>query len=563
MIQDQLAEQIQLAVAAAQSAGALPAFEWDQDVAIDRPRNPEHGDFATPVALKLQKLAGARPRDVAEAIVAHLPINGLIHAAEIAGPGFINLRLNPTWLTSQVDAVLHDGAAYANLDVGRGVRTQVEFVSANPTGPLTVGHARGAILGDTLATLLGAAGYEVTREYYFNNAGLQMENLGESLQIRYGELLGEADRQIVPGKHYVGDYLRWIAATLYAFHGDSWRDKPRDAFKDVAVDTIFANIRHTLLRLKIEHDIYFNEDTLFTDGQVDAVIEELKAGDWLYLKDGAWWFRATEFGQADDPVIIRSNGAPTYRLPDIAYHRNKLQRFDRIVDILGSDHKDEVVDVRDGLKALGENPEKIGVLLHQFTTLIRDGEEVKMSTRRANYVTLDELIDEVGADAVRFFMLAYSPTSQMTFDINQAKSQQENENPVIYIQYAHARTVGILDREAPRRGIVYNPDASTSALTHEAERDLIDTILRLKEVIIKVAETLEPHHIAYYARELASSFNNFYDKCPVLRTDVPPELQQARLKLVAAARIALARTLNLMSMNAPDEVAREETPATA
>ncbi|HEX8684248.1 MAG TPA: arginine--tRNA ligase [Ardenticatenaceae bacterium] len=558
MIQDQLAAHIQQAIAAAQSAGALPAFDWDNEVVMDRPRNAEHGDFATPVALKLQKLAGTKPRAVAEAIVAHLPTGDLIHAAEIAGPGFINLRLNPAWLTSQLDTILQAGPAYADLDIGQGRKTQVEFVSANPTGPLTVGHARGAILGDTLATLLQAAGYEVVREYYFNNAGLQMENLGESLQIRYLQLLG-IEREIVPGRHYEGDYMQWIAATLLAFHGDTWRDQSRDAFKGLAVETIFANIRHTLRRLRIEFDVYFNENSLYENGAVEEVIEDLKARDWLYFHEGAWWFKATTFGKEKDRVFVRSNGMPTYRVPDIAYHRDKLRRFDKIVDIFGSDHKDAIPDVVDALTALGEeNTASIGVLLHQFTTLVRDGEEVKMSTRRANYVTLDELIDEVGPDAVRYFMLAYSPTSQMTFDINQAKSKQENENPVIYIQYAHARAVGILDREAPKRNIAYNPDASTLPLTHEAERDLINEMLRLREVVAKVEQTLEPHHVAYYARDLAASFNNFYDKCPVLRTDVPPDVQQARLKLVAAARVALARTLQLMSMNAPDEITREE-----
>jgi arginyl-tRNA synthetase len=561
MVQQELAEQIRQAIAAAQEAGALPAFEWDNEVIIERPRKAEHGDFATPVALKLAKPSGSKPRDVAERIAAHLETGALIASAEIAGPGFINLRLHPDWLTGQVDAILEQGSGFAELAVGEGVRTQVEFVSANPTGPLTVGHARGAVLGDTLASLLEAAGYEVTREYYFNNAGLQMESLGETLQIRYLELLGDTSRSLQPGRHYEGEYMQWIAATLHAFHGDSWRERPVVDFKDLAVDAIFAHIRHTLSRLGIEFDVYFNENSLYDSGEVDGVLEELKRREWLYFNEGAWWFKATEFGKEKDRVFIRSSGMPTYRVPDIAYHRNKLSRFDKVVDILGADHKDAFPDVVDALKALGEETEGIGALIHQFTTLVRDGEEVKMSTRRATYVTLDELIDEVGADAVRYFMLAYSPTSQMTFDINVAKSQKENENPVIYIQYAHARACGILEREAPRRGIEFDPEAATTSLTEEAEAGLINEIMRLKEVIMKVAETLEPHHIAYYARDLAASFNNFYDKCPVLRSDVPPELQQARLKLVAAARLALARTLALMSMNAPTEITREQEAA--
>ncbi|MGH2543602.1 MAG: arginine--tRNA ligase, partial [Ardenticatenaceae bacterium] len=350
----------------------------------------------------------------------------------------------------------------------------------------------------------------------------------------------------------------WIAASLYALHGGTWRDKSVAEFKDVAVAAIFADIRRTLRRLNIRFDVYFNEDSLYHTGEVEAVIEGLKRRGWLYLDEGAWWFKATEFGREKDRVFVRSSGVPTYRVPDVAYHRNKLTRFDKIIDIFGADHKDAAPDVIDALRALEEDAGAIGVLIHQFTTLIREGEEVKMSTRRATYVTLDELIDEVGADAVRYFMLAYSPTSHMTFDIDQAKSKKENENPVIYIQYAHARACGILDREAPRRGIDYDPEADTSPLMHEAERELIYAMLRLEEVIARVEEALEPHHIAYYARDLATAFNNFYDKCPVLRSDVPHELQQARLKLTAAARIALARTLELMSMSAPTQIAPQE-----
>ncbi len=557
MIQNELSEIIQRAVSAAQAAGLLPSFEWDGEVTIERPRNAEHGDFATPIAMKLAKPARRSPREVAQAIAAHLETGELLAAADIAGPGFINLRLNPHWLAEQVNLILQQGHAFADLALGQGIRTQVEFVSANPTGPLTVGHARNAVLGDTLATLLQAAGYEVTREYYFNNAGLQMESLGETLQIRYRELLGEPSASLVEGRHYQGEYMHWIAAALYAMQGDGWRDKPVSAFKEVAVEAIFADIRSTLQKLGIQFDVYFNEDSLYGAGEVEAVIEGLKERGWLYFHEGAWWFKATEFGKEKDRVFVRSNGVPTYRVPDIAYHRNKLRRFDRIVDIFGADHKDAAPDVMDALSALGEETSGIGVLIHQFTTLIRDGEEVKMSTRRATYVTLDELIEEVGADAVRFFMLAYAPTSQMTFDINQAKSKKENENPVIYIQYAHARACGILDREAPRRGIVYDADADTRPLTHEAERALINEMLRLREVIAEVARTLEPHRITYYARELASAFNNFYDKCPVLRTDVPADVQQARLKLTAAARLALARTLALMSMSAPEEIKAE------
>lgn len=487
--------------------------------------------------------------------MAHLPAQGVVARAEVAGPGFVNLWIDPTWFAAQVDGILDAGAAYANLELGAGQTLQVEFVSANPTGPLTVGHARGAVLGDTLARLMEAAGYEVTREYYFNNAGLQMEALGESLRIRYLALLGESTEGLTIGRHYEGDYIQWIAAALLALHGGAWRDKAISEFKDLAVDAIFAHIRHTLNRLDIQFDIFFNEDSLYGSGEVEAVLAELKARDMLYFDEGAWWFKATAFGKEKDRVFVRSNGVPTYRVPDIAYHRNKLQRFDRVVDIFGADHKDAYPDVLDALTALGEDGSSVDVLIHQFTTLVRDGEEVKMSTRRASFITLDELLDEVGPDAVRYFILSYAPGSHNTFDIDQAKSQNERENPSLYVQYAHARCCGILDREAPKRGVVYDADADLSPLRHEAERALIREMLRLREMIARVAESSEPHHIAYYARDLAAAFNNFYDKCPVLRDDLPNELRQARLKLTAAARIALARTLDLMGMVAPDEIA--------
>ena len=550
MIQDRIRELIERAIRAAQDAGDLPEVDLP-DITVERPNRPEHGDFASPVAMPLAGPMKRNPRQIADTIVAHFPENEVVTELEVAGPGFINMRLTPNWLTDQVDRILEEGAHYADVDLGEGRRAQVEFVSANPTGPLTVGHGRNAVIGDAMASILEAAGWDVTREYYFNDGGLQMKVLGESVRLRVRELLGEEIE--FPEDHYQGEYLVEIARKLLAEYGEDVVAKDWEFFKEYAEDEIFAEIRATLNRLNIQHDVYTNEVSFYEDDSVWDVVDRLRAKGYAYDKEGAIWFEATEFGSDKDRVLVRSTGEPTYRLPDVAYHIDKLERgFDLVVDVLGSDHVAQTPDIANAVRALGYDADKIHVIFHQFITLVRGGEKVKMSTRRANFVTLDELIDEVGADAVRFFMIHRSPDAQMDFDMALA-TEQSDENPVYYVQYAHARTAGILERNAPDYGVTYDPDADVSVLTHDSEKTLINEMLRLSEVIHLCAGRLEPHQLTFYARDLATAFSAFYRDCPVLAAE-DEQLVAARMKLVKAAQIALARVLHMMGMNAPKEM---------
>lgn len=638
MLQSILAQQIHAALQAAQAAGDLPAFDLPaaDAVVIERPKQADHGDFATPVAMQMSKGARRAPRQLAEALVKHLPTGGdaMIASAEIAGPGFVNLRLSIPWLQAQVDRILHGGPHYADLTLGAGQTAMSEFISANPTGPLTVGHARNAVLGDIMANLLSAAGYQVTREYYFNDGGLQMKNLAESVRVRALQELGE--KIDFPENYYVGEYIREIARDLLASYGPSVVERDWTFFRDQAVEVIFADIRRTQDRLGIHFDVYTNEMTFFDSalpGNVWDIVERLDDAGATYEADEATWFRATAFGADKDRVLLRSKTAsifgalraaqarvgmpftryptensmefydrsqpvnawtaldelrqqglieeengniwlratraggsedvllwdknrrrdPTYRLPDISYHINKLERgFSVIVDVLGADHVAQFPDIRAAVAALGHDASRIKVLAYQFVTLVRNGEQVKMSTRRANYVTLDQLIDEVGTDAVRYFLISRTPDTPFDFDLGLA-AKQSDENPVYYIQYAHARTAGILKRNAPQRNITFDPAADVQLLQHPSELALIRQLLRLSEVLHITVTRLEPHHLAYYAHELAATFSAFYRDCHVLDPANVP-LSQARLKLVQATQIALARSLGLMGMNAPEEM---------
>ncbi len=550
LIPERIRQIVEQALRAAVEAGDLPDVPLP-NVPVERPKQAEHGDFATPVALSLARPMRRAPRQIAEAIVRHLPSNELIERAEIAGPGFVNFHLSPAWLARQVDEVLAKGVRYADLDLGGGRKAQVEFVSANPTGPLTVGHGRNAVIGDTLANILEATGWEVTREYYYNDAGRQMRILGESVKLRLLELLGKPVE--FPEEYYQGEYIVDIARAILEQYGPDAAEEDWRFFKEIAQEMIFADIKATLERLGIHHDVLTNEASFYEDGSIWRVVEALKEKGYAYEKDGAIWFRATAFGADKDRVLVRSTGEPTYRLPDIAYHVQKIERgFDLIVDVLGADHVAEMPDVINAVRALGYDADRIRPIFYQFVTLVRHGQVVKMSTRRANFVTLDEVIDEVGPDAVRFFMVSRSPDAQMEFDLELAKEQSE-ENPVYYVQYAHARTAGILERTAPERGITFDPGADVTVLTHPAEKALISEILRLSEVLYLCSDRLEPHHLTFYARDLARTFNLFYRDCPVLAAETP-ELVGARMKLVKAAQIALARTLDLLGMSAPKEM---------
>ncbi len=550
LVRDQIATWMATGLRAAQEASALPAFD-PPPVAVERPRQANHGDYASPVCLRLAREARMSPREIAARVVEHLPPAPFAGKVEVAGAGYINVTLDPGWLAAQVETILEAGEAFGSLEIGRGQKAQVEFVSANPTGPLTVGRGRGGVMGDTLANLLMAAGYQVEREYYFNNAGRQMEILGNSVRLRYLELLGQ--EVAFPEDHYQGDYIRDIAAALQAEYGDGLVDADLRVFKERAEAEIFAGIRATLARLRIHFDHYFNEDSLHTGGQVADVLARMRERGYVYEKDGAIWFRAGEDGKKDR-VLVKSTGEPTYRLPDIAYHVEKIRRgYDLMVTILGADHVEEYPDVLAGLQALGYRTDNVRVVFHQFVTLVRGGEQVRMSTRRGHFVTLDELIDEVGSDAVRYFMLARSPDSHMEFDLDLAVEQSER-NPVYYVQYAHARIASIL-RHAAEQGWDIESPGDVSLLTHPSEQALIRKMLELPEVIEQGVVQLTPHYLPFYAQELAAIFHAFYRDCRVVSSDpADADLTRARLRLVRAARLVLARALHLMGMTAPERM---------
>jgi arginyl-tRNA synthetase len=531
----------------AQAAGALVKVDPPPVVALDRPKRPEWGDYSSPLALALARPAQLPPPEVAARLAAHLPDSDMIAGATISNPGFLNFTLSPAWVAAQVEAILAAGPAFSDFDLGGGRKAMVEFVSANPTGPLSVGRGRGGVLGDTMANLLSAAGYRVTREYYFNNAGKQMRDLAESLRLRYLQALGQTVE--FPDSYYQGEYLAELGRRLAAERGPALAEAEWQVFKDIAEAAMFESIQATLARLGIHMDVFFNENSLYDDGSVWQVAQALRDRGYAYESEGAVWLKARELGGAEDRVIVKSSGEPTYRLPDIAYHRNKLERgFELVIDVLGADHKDAFPDVLRGLRALGLDPSGIKMLMNQFVTI--KGE--RMSTRAGRFTLLDELIDEVGADGVRYFMLMRSADSHLEFDLDLAREQSE-KNPVYYVQYAHTRIAGILRRAGA--GGHSEAGGEVARLAHPAEQTLIRRILELPDVIDLAVKELAPHHLTYYAQDLATVFHAFYRDCQVLPSEnqpVEPDLTRARLKLVRAAQMALARALGLMGVSAPE-----------
>lgn len=550
-IQDQLSALIRAALTTAQHAGALPTFDLPAEIVIQRPK-AGYGDFASPIAMALAKPARQSPLSIAQNIVAHLPTTDLIGRVEVAPPGFINIWLAADWLSRQLDLILKAGQTFGNLTFGASQTAQVEFVSANPTGPLTVGHGRNAVLGDTLARLLETVGYTVTREYYYNDAGRQMELLGESVRARYLQLLGQPVDW--SDDYYQGEDIIDIARDLLTEFGATLATGPVTPFRQKAQDVITQHQQAALERLNIKFDVLFNENSLTTSGAVWETVRALEEKSYAYKHEGAIWLKMTALGGDQDRVLVRSNGEPTYTLPDIAYHKNKFDRgFDLMVNVLGADHAAQYPMVAGALKVLGYDIRKLRVVHYQFITLLRDGEVVRMSKRKANYVTLNELIDEVGPDVVRYFLLMRAVDTHIEFDLNLAVKQSD-DNPVYYVQYAHTRIAGVL-RQAEERGIQYDPQADVSVLVDPSELALIREMLRLEEVVALAAKQLAPHHLCFYATDLATTFHVFYDRCPVLppkQTD--PALTQARLKLCAGAKQTLARVLGLLGVSAPDRM---------
>lgn len=518
--------------------------------AIEVPKREGQGDFSTNFALVAAGLDKRKPRDLAQHLAELLGKEPMIERVEIAGPGFINLFLNKAIWATVLAPIYEQDARFGRSDIGAGKKVLVEFVSANPTGPLSVGHGRNAVLGDAIARVLAAAGFQVQREYYFNDAGRQMRVLGESTQARYLELLGLANT--FPEDGYQGDYIYDIARSMVDEGGDSFKDVEVAVFKDRAQQAIFADIDATLKRIGIGFDTYFNEHTLYEDGRVYQVVDELRAKGLVYEQEGATWFKTSELGQEQDRVIIKSTGEPTYRLPDIAYHLDKFTRgYDWMINVFGSDHIATVPDVLAGVRALGHDDGRITVVLYQFVTLLRDGKQVKMSTRKATFVTVDELVDEVGPDALRFFFLMRKPDNLIEFDLDLAKKQSQ-ENPVFYVQYAHARLCSI-ERQAKEQGIGSGGDAeSLQRLVEAEEYGLLKTLADYPQLVAGAATDLAPHRVVFYLMELAGQFHGYYNKHKVLGED--NQLSGARLLLCGAVKRVLRNGLQLIGLSAPESM---------
>ena len=518
--------------------------------AIEIPKREGQGDFSTNFALVAAGLDKRKPRDLALQLAGLLETHPMIERVDVAGPGFINLFLAKDIWASVLAPIYTQDKQFGFSNVGGGRKVLVEFVSANPTGPLSVGHGRNAVLGDAIARVLTAAGYAVQREYYFNNAGRQMRVLGESTQARYLELLGLANA--FPEDGYQGDYIYDIARTMKEEGGDSFKDADYTVFKDRAQQAIFADIDSTLKRIGIGFDTYFNEHTLYEDGRIYKVVDALKAKDLVYEKEGATWFKTSELGQEQDRVIIKSTGEPTYRLPDIAYHLDKFERgYDWMINVFGSDHIATVPDVLAGVRALGCDDSKITVVLYQFVTLLRDGKQVKMSTRKATFVTVDELVDEVGPDALRFFFLMRKPDNLIEFDLDLAKKQSQ-ENPVFYVQYAHARLCSI-ERQAAEQGVcIDDAPAHVRRLVEPEEHALLKTLGEFPQLIVGAANDLAPHRVIFYLMELAGQFHGYYNKHKVLTEDA--ELSAVRLYLCGALKRVFRNGLELIGLNAPESM---------
>ncbi len=552
VIKHKLVKVLEQAVIQAQQEGVL-AVTTLPEVIVERPQNPEHGDYASSLPLKLARTTDIAPLSIAEKILEFLPPLPEVAKIVVVTPGFINFKLSSDWLTKQVAAILDAGDSYGNIDLGDGRPVQIEFVSVNPTGPLHVGHGRGAVLGSTLANVLSAANYAVEKEYYINDAGSQLDAFSRSLYVRYQQCLG-VDAEM-PSDGYLGNYMVDLAKEIIEKEGKRFLTIPGDAalreLGAIGVAEVMGMIRQVLELLGVEFDVWFSEQSLYKNGQYEKAMKLLRDGGYVAEKENATWFISSALGEDKDNVLIRSDGSPTYFASDVAYHFNKFleRQFDSVINIWGADHQGHVSRMIAVVNALGINPERLKVIICQLVTLRRSQEIVRVSKRSGDIITLREVIDEVGSDACRFVFLSRSADAQMDFDMELAKKQSA-DNPVYYVQYAHARIASIL-RLAKERGIDY-ARGDVSLLTTEPELTLIRRMILLPEMLELVASTLEPHHLPYYAQDLATVFHSFYKQCRVVSKN--QELTWARLKLVKAAQIVLARTLHLMGMAAPESM---------
>ncbi len=526
------------------------------EIALEVPARAEHGDFSTNLAMVLARAEKSSPRKVAEALVAALGQNPLAWSrVEIAGPGFVNFFLTDRYWFSVLDEVNRQERHYGRSRMGQGKKVQVEFVSANPTGPLHIGHGRGAATGDAVAALLEAAGYEVQREYYINDAGNQMDTLGRSLYLRYREVLGE--EVDFPADCYQGVYIKDLAGEVCEQEGRRLLDIPEEEairfFAAFGGGKIRDGIEDDLQVFGVRFDRWYSEQSLYDRGEIERGIALLRERGLTYEEDGAIWFRTTDFGDDKDRVLVRSNGATTYFASDVAYHKEKYDRgFDLVIDVWGADHHGYVPRMKAVLAGLGRNPDDLQVILVQLVNLLRGGEQVAMSTRSGEFVTLREVIDEVGRDACRFFFLMRRSDSQLDFDLELAK-KQSTENPVYYVQYAHARVCSI-NRNAAEQGMAMPAlgEVDFDRLTLEDELALAKILARYPETVEGAARHFEPHRIVFYLQDLAARFHSYYNKGRVLIDDV--ETSRARLYLVNSIRVVLENALLLLGVSAPERM---------
>ncbi len=552
LLRQKLTGALEEAATRAQQEGLL-AFAAPPEITVEHPQNPEHGDYASSLPLKVARATGLVPLAVAERIIELMSPLPEVDQIVATPPGFINFTLSPGWLTLQVEAILDAGDSFGNIDLGGSKSVQIEFVSVNPTGPLHVGHGRGAVLGSTLANVLSAAGYAVEKEYYINDAGSQLDAFNRSLYARYQQCLGVDSA--MPSEGYMGDYMVDLVSEIVGKEGGRFLTLPKDVatreLGQMGVGQVMRTIRQDLELLGVEFDVWFSEQGLYRNGQYEKAMKLLKDGAYMTERENATWFVSSALGEDKDNVLVRSDGSPTYFASDIAYHYNKFleRQFDSVIDVWGADHQGHVSRMKAAVNALGLDPERLKVIICQLVTLRRGREIVRVSKRSGDIITLREVIDEVGSDACRFFFLSRSADAQMDFDLELARKQSA-DNPVYYVQYGHARIASILGL-AKERGVDYS-QGDVSLLTTEPELALIRRMILLPEMVETVASNLEPHHLSYYAQDLATVFHSFYKQCRVISKN--QALTSGRLKLVRAAQIVLARTLHLMGVTAPESM---------
>jgi len=547
---DVIEQAVQSALASVTAAGSIPELEAVAFV-VERPRDRDHGDWATNIALVAAKQAGVAPRDLAALVVEHLPDVSYLASTDIAGPGFINFTLTPDWYHEVLRKAADGGPDHARGKRGSGERIQVEFVSSNPNGPLHIGHGRGGVIGDVIANALDYAGYPVSREYYYNDAGVQMDRYAASLEALYLEVNG-LDTEF-PEDGYHGAYVREWAEQLVAEQGDSLvdLDDRRDRIRQWGLERAMLEIEDTLEMARISFDQWFSETTLHESGDVDRSIEVLRERGHVYEDDGASWFRTTDFGDEKDRVLVKSDGEYTYIAPDIAYHRDKFERgFDRAINVWGADHHGYIPRMKAAVQALGYEPDRLEVLINQMVNVSRGGDPVRMSMRTGEFISFREVLEEVGTDATRFHLAAFSPDTTINFDLEEAKAQSM-DNPVYYLQYAHARMCS-LEAFAVGEGVVRQPidEVDLSVLDHPAEFALLREADRLGEEIAEAARRRAPHRVATYGTDFATAFHRFYSECRVVVDD--PGVTQARLWLIAASKSVILAVLGVLGLSAPE-----------